>query len=421
MEWGRAAVWGALAGLVWVSEAHAEWSSLSAGGASGQLYAPASMSPIGEGRALMVVLHGCAQTALDLRSGANLEPAAEDFGVVMAVPDVPGGGVIAGCWDYYGASHAADAGHPAAVLSVVDALLGDAALQIDPQQVYVVGFSSGGGEALVLGCVAPEVFAGVGLVAAPGLGTEATEIGTVSTTGAAAAEVCLSLAGSGADALSGQVAFTFADAADTTVAPGYNPVNTQMFGTALSDGLEAMMEETSDVSGAALTTYADEQGVRVGQLDSSAGLGHVWPSGSGESPGSPFISAAGPSMAAFATEFFAEHNLRVEGGSSGTTSGGDESGSASGADSDSGADAESGETDADASGTSGEGSAGSGGDSAGGTGGGEEGDADAGAATRSSGGCRVSEPPPVVLFGLLALGVHRRRRRGGPVRTDRPA
>ena len=106
-----------------------------------------------------------------------------------------GGGVYFGCWDYYGNNHTRVANDAADLLGHVDALLDDPALGIDPEQVYIAGLSSGGGMAMVMGCLAPDVFAGVGIDAGPTVGTSSSQIGKVSTTQQAASSLCTSLAG----------------------------------------------------------------------------------------------------------------------------------------------------------------------------------------------------------------------------------
>ncbi len=309
------------AALLCATEARAQWSTETVAGMNVELYAPAIESPVGEGRALMLVLHGCTQPASAIRTEGNLQAAADSMGVVMAVPDVPNGGVVAGCWDYYGALHTRTSGHNGALLSLVDALLGDADLGIDANQVYIVGFSSGGGQAIVSGCVAPDVFAGIGVVAGPALGTGVPDIGTVNTTADQAAALCVQLAGDEAAALESQAAVTFADSADFTVSTGYNAVNAGMFGAVLSDGLDAMEAEAIDFAtlpgampAGAGSTYADAAGIRVAQLDSTSGIGHAWPSGSGMGGGPlTYVNGNGVNMAQYAAEFFAMYNPRVGG------------------------------------------------------------------------------------------------------------
>ncbi len=408
--------------LLGTGDARAEWSSQPLGGTTVEVYAPDALSPVGDGRALMVVLHGCSQASTALRDEGNLEPAADSMGVVMAVPAVPNGGVIAGCWDYYGPAHSRNSPHVSSVLGLVDGLLADPALDIDPNQVYVIGLSSGGAESIILGCVAPDVFAGVGVVAGPSLGTGLTDITTVATTADAAANLCTQLAGADASALRSQAALTFSDAADFTVAQGYNAVNAGMFGAVISSGLDSMEASTVDFAGLAgtnptgtVTEYADDQGVRVAQLDSTSNIGHAWPSGSGMAGGVlSFVNGNGLDMAQYAVEFFAAHNPRAGGwdpGDPDDPDDPDDPGDDSDGDGGSG-DGDSGDSGND---TANPGTSDSNGDDGGDSDGDVEGDDDEHDCPEASGdgGCAVAPERTTlpVFLGLLVAGVRRRRLR----------
>ena len=74
-------------------------------------------------RSLMVNLHGCSQKAEDLKKDGNWETTADDYNMIVALPKVPNGGVIAGCWDYYGADHTESNRHNIAIIKLVKALL----------------------------------------------------------------------------------------------------------------------------------------------------------------------------------------------------------------------------------------------------------------------------------------------------------
>jgi poly(3-hydroxybutyrate) depolymerase len=280
------------------------------------VYTPGAESPLG-GHALLIALHGCTQSATQLRDFGNFEHAAEDFGMVIALPDVPGGGVFAGCWNYYGALHNAAGGHEAAVISMTDALLGDGALGIDPAQVYLSGFSSGGGEALVVGCLAPERFAGIGTAAGPSLGTEATQIAQVGQTAEGAKTLCMQYAGGGASALDSQLAVAFTDSGDIVVAQGYAAVNADMFASIYGAATSAPFD-LSSVEGAMPagqgTEYADGVGPRVALLQSTSGGGHAWPAGSGNAGGGiSYVAGTGVDFAYFLATFFTANNRRAEG------------------------------------------------------------------------------------------------------------
>ncbi len=314
------------------STAHAAWATQTIAGMTVEVYTPATTSPAGDGRALMITMHGCSQTAGVLASNGNFEAAAEAFGVVMAVPAVPGGGVVAGCWDYYGAVHSRTSGHNGPVLELAQTLRDDASYDIDADQVYVVGFSSGGGQALVLGCLAPDVFAGVGVAAGPSLGTSISQIAQVSTTAPQAATLCRQFAGPQESALATQLGVTFSDSTDFTVAQGYNAVNAEMFASVMSDGIGAMQADTVDQSTlpgmtpqGGGTVYRDGMGPRVAALDSTAGVGHNWPAGHGQAGGLlTFVSGQGLDYPSYLAEFFANNSLRADGFEPGSESGGDD-------------------------------------------------------------------------------------------------
>lgn len=306
----------ALGGLGFAGEARAGWEMRNAGGMSVHVYTPASESPLG-GHALLVALHGCTQTATQLKDLGNFEESADAFGMVVALPDVPGGGVLAGCWNYYGALHSEASGHEAAVIEMTQTLLGEGALGIDPAQVYVSGFSSGGGEALVVACLAPNLFAGVGTAAGPSLGTESTQIAQVGTTAAAAQGLCTQFAGSDAGTFDSQLAVAFTDSADYVVANGYAQVNADMFaaiyGAPTTASFDLATVEGSMPSGQG-TTWADGAGPRVALLESTSGGGHAWPAGSGVGGGGlSYVAGTGVDFAYYLATFFTANNRRAAG------------------------------------------------------------------------------------------------------------
>jgi poly(3-hydroxybutyrate) depolymerase len=409
----------ALATLVVTLPAAAEaaWETRNAGGMSVHVYTPGAESPLG-GHALLIGLHGCTQTATQLRDLGNFEHAAEDFGMVIALPDVPGGGVLAGCWNYFGALHNGTSGHDAAVISLAETLVGDGALGLDPAQVYLAGFSSGGGEALVVGCLRPDLFAGVGTAAGPSIGTESTQIAQVSQTAEGAKTLCMQYAAGQAAAFDTQLAVAFTDAQDFVVAGGYAGVNADMFasiyGAPTSSPFDLSTVEGSMPAGQG-TAFADGDGPRVALLQSTSGGGHAWPAGSGQAGGGiSYVAGVGVDFAYYLATFFTANNRRAEGdwnpgGEDGGSSGEDDSGGAGSAD----------DGDADA-GDAADGDAGSDGGSAADDaddGGGDDGPgADGGGSTDgriepSGCQCRATATSPWPALTVLVVGPWLRRRR----------
>ncbi len=299
------------------------WSQRTVAGMTVQIYVPDSAGSYPAGRGLMVGLHGCTQQATALRDRGNWTAAAESYGVVIALPQVPNGGVIAGCWDYYGSNHTRSTRHDGNVLQLVSSLLGDGTLRIDAAQVYVSGLSSGGGEAMVLGCLAPDVFSGVGINAGPTVGTASSEIARVSTTQAAAVAACRRLAGAQSGAFDTQLVSVIYGTQDFVVAQGYGQLNAEVF----AELYGARTQSTLDVAqmpgfmprGMA-AAWADGEGERIQRIIVD-GMGHAFPSGSGDSFEMSFIAARGVAWPAQMLAQFTLHNRRAQGTANPTDAG----------------------------------------------------------------------------------------------------
>lgn len=329
-----------LSSLLLPAQAFAEWGTEQLGGTTVELYTPAALGRIGDGRPLLLMLHGCTQQAAVLKARGGFEPVADRHGMVVALPQVPGGGVLAGCWDYYGADHTRTNRHNGALLEMVEALLLDAALDIDPNQVYIAGLSSGAGQAAVLGCLAPDVFAGVGLNAGPTVGTAASETVIVSTTAAEAVAVCRALAGSDSSGFETQVASVIYGSEDYIVNTAYNTLNlevlAELYGAAETAAFDVTSLEGHNPVGEG-TLRSDLRGPRV-SLIRVEGMGHAFPAGTGPGPEISFVASEGPSWPAYLAAFFEANNRRADGlrpsrdAGTGDPSDDDAGGPASGAD-----------------------------------------------------------------------------------------
>jgi poly(3-hydroxybutyrate) depolymerase len=272
----------------------------------------------------MVNLHGCLQDGDLFRERGNWEATAETFGMIVALPTVPEGGKIAGCWDYWGKPSLQAPSTPPHtrqnrdndnILALVARLLDDEMLGIDPKQVYLSGLSSGGGETLVLGCLAPDIFAGIGIVAGPSLGTASDEInrqplpvGRDQVVGA-----CESLAGANAAHLATQVASLAFGSNDPTVNRAYNRLNAE----ALAEIYGATPSGTFDLSGlpgfqpqGQGSLWNDAKGPRV-SLVPIGGMGHAWPAGSGLGGEQRFVASRGLNYPAYLTKFLTDNNRRL--------------------------------------------------------------------------------------------------------------
>lgn len=136
------------------------------------IFTPPSTMPNGK-HALMVVLHGCNQTFQQLKEYGNLENAATKRGIVLVIPDVGNkywGSETQRCWDYDMAQDRSH--HMNDLVKLVETLAAtDGRNNIDRNHIYVVGLSAGGAMALDVSCKRPDLFAGVGSMAGPSVGS----------------------------------------------------------------------------------------------------------------------------------------------------------------------------------------------------------------------------------------------------------
>ncbi|MCC7382837.1 MAG: PHB depolymerase family esterase [Deltaproteobacteria bacterium] len=295
------------------------WSTRSTAGMSVELYLPIAAPYRSSGRGLLIALHGCTQQNTVLKQRGNFEPAAERFGMVVALPAVPNGGVIAGCWDYYGSNHTRSNRHNRPLIELAEALVADASLGIDAAEVFLAGLSSGAGQAMVTGCVAPDVFAGVGINAGPTVGTESSQIGQVATTLAAASALCRRLAGAEAASFETQQTSVIAGTRDFIVAQDYALLDAQVMAEVYRGNGPALDEVPIDVS--ALDGHQPSGQGRWWRQGSTPrvswvladGMGHAFPAGSGPGAEISFVASQGVAWPVFLGEFFVGRSLRASG------------------------------------------------------------------------------------------------------------
>lgn len=298
------------------ADATGSWTTETIAGMNVRVYVPTTAPALAAGRALMIDLHGCIQTNADLQTGGNWVATAEKYGMVVALPEAPDGGVILGCWDYYDTnhSHSSPARHDDNLLDLAANLTGRNDLGIDADQVYVAGLSSGGGETMVMGCLAPDVFAGIGINAGPTVGTTSSQISSVATTQEKGTDTCKTFAGSAVGSFDTQLTSVVYGSNDTTVAPGYDVLDAQImagiYGADTTSTFSLSGLQGTNTAGDG-TMYSDTRGPRV-SLIQNTGLGHNWPAGGG--PGGSYISTDSIDYPAYVTKFFFDNNRRVERG-----------------------------------------------------------------------------------------------------------
>lgn len=273
------------------------------------LYVPSTSPVINDKRALMINLHGCSMSNTDMKNNAGWTSTADQFGMVVALPDVPGGGAsYLDCWDYYGENHTRNNKYNDEIIDLANELMNRAELNIDPNQVYITGFSSGGGQANVIACLAPDIFAGVGSSAGPGLGTSTYQYSSVpwNYSDQDKATLCNNLAGNHGSNLSTQIYSTIHGNSDSTVSPGFNDHGANIM--SLVYGATTQGQATSIATDGTKTVYSDAIGPRVSKI-SVSGMGHDWSSATGGNSG--YFVNNKVDYPNYVTQWFFDNNRRV--------------------------------------------------------------------------------------------------------------
>jgi poly(3-hydroxybutyrate) depolymerase len=291
--------------------------TVNGGALTGYYYWPASAPALAGKRALVLVLHGCAQTAAgdvidsSTDKGYNWKGVADQYGAVILAPNATGNLYGSHCWDWAKSTHSRTTGHSGILLDLINRFVSNPQYAIDPKQVYVAGLSSGGAQTMVMGCLAPDIFAGVGINAGPPPGVSTTQIGAVPSgyTATTAANNCKNLAGTNVPQFDTQVAGVIWGTNDYTVAQGYGPLDAAAmriaYGGSYTKGAAASVP-----TGGSNIPYTDANGkLRTSEI-TVTGMGHAWPAGSG-GQNSNYVDATKVNYPGFVMDFWFRNNLRA--------------------------------------------------------------------------------------------------------------
>ncbi len=260
--------------------------SSAAGSRDYRLFVPAGATGP---RPLLVMLHGCTQTAEDFAAGTAMNACAEAEGVIVAWPEQPRRANPNTCWNWFNpADQSAGAGEPALIAGIAAEVTRNHA--VDPGRVFVAGLSAGGAAAALMARAYPDVFTAVGIHS--GLAA-----GAAHDLNSALAAMKQGAAGHGGITLP---MIVFHGDADRTVSPANA---TEVLAQAMQPGLRRLQEEAQVAGGRAYTRtqYRDTSGAVRLEDWSVHGAGHAW---SGGTSAGSYTDPTGPDASAAILGFF---------------------------------------------------------------------------------------------------------------------
>ncbi len=118
---------------------------------------------------LIVMLHGCSQTALDFAAGTLMNQIAEQYNFIVVYPQQTSKHNQNLCWNWFLPAHQVrGSGEPASIVGIVQEVQQTTdSWTIDATRIYAAGLSAGGAMATILGITYPDLFAAIGTHSAP--------------------------------------------------------------------------------------------------------------------------------------------------------------------------------------------------------------------------------------------------------------
>lgn len=266
---------------------------------------------LASGLPLIVMLHGCHQTATQFAQGTRMNAWAERKGYAVLYPQQAVSNQAQRCWKWYDRATQEGGGDVPTIVNMIAQVA--ATHRIDRSRIYVAGISAGAGMANILALNHPHLFAAVGLHSGPVFGAGHSTVGALGVmqhggglrTDLAVREV---LARHGR--FPGMPTILIAGEGDSVVRP-INQVQLARQGLALN-GLapDAAAKITHKAQGASARHNAHRIDdfyagrkllLRVARIDA---LDHAW---SGGDAALKFNAKAGPDATRMMLEFFARH------------------------------------------------------------------------------------------------------------------
>lgn len=143
------------------------------------LYLPNNIpaQAIRRGLPLVVMLHGCQQTATQFAQGTRMNQWAEQMGYAVLYPQQSVSAHAQRCWKWYDRATQEGGGEVPMIVGMVNKVMTEYA--IDRSRIYIAGISAGAGMANIVALNHPRLFAAVGMHSGPVFGAGHSQIGAL--------------------------------------------------------------------------------------------------------------------------------------------------------------------------------------------------------------------------------------------------
>jgi poly(hydroxyalkanoate) depolymerase family esterase len=266
-----------------------------------KLYIPSGY----DGRALplLVMLHGCRQTADDFAAGTGMNRLAEEHVCFVAYPEQSAGANVAKCWNWFRPTdQQRGRGEPALIAGITRQIMADYC--VDPRRVYVAGLSAGAAAAAIMGTAYPDLYAAIGVHSGLACGAASDLPSALAAMRQGKMAPSLRTTAIFTDEQKGRIVPTivFHGDRDMTVHPD-NGDRVITRSTTTAAHLHATVERGQVTGGHAYTrtVHADAAGRILLEHWDIHGAGHAW---SGGSPAGTFTDPRGPDASREMIRFF---------------------------------------------------------------------------------------------------------------------
>lgn len=247
---------------------------------------------------LVVMLHGCTQSADDFALGTRMNRHAERHRCLAVYPQQADAANPKRCWNWFRPEdQQRGRGEPALIAAITREAAQEHGAGLD--QVYVAGLSAGGAAAAVMAATCPDLYAAVGVHSGLpfGAGADLTSALLAMRQGAS---------GRGSPPSRFVPTIVFHGDADPTVHPANADLIVSQALAAAGRELRAEVEHGRAPAGHAYTRqlHRAQDGRTLVEQWTVHGAGHAW---SGGGPGGSYTDAAGPDAAEAMLSFFLAH------------------------------------------------------------------------------------------------------------------